>query len=46
MWGGLWGIFDKKQIQPSIDFANEIEIRVCNRAINIDCGSGMSTLAL
>lgn len=47
MWNAdLYNRFEKERMQPSSDLAARIEIKDCRRALDVGCGSGMSTLCL
>lgn len=47
MWSAdVYDKFRKERMQPSIDLLNRVNIGVCNRIIDIGCGSGMSTFPL
>lgn len=47
MWNAdLYDRFEKERMQPSLDLAARIENENCRRALDVGCGSGMSTLCL
>lgn len=47
MWNAdLYNRFEKERTQPSSDLAARIEMKNCRRALDVGCGSGMSTICL